>query len=221
MVSVPPLAELERLLAEHAPLQPAPLCAELLVHRARSLVSVWEAAEALAGTALPSPFWAYPWPGGCALARVILDRPDLVRGLAVLDFGAGGGVSCMAALRAGAAAVVANDLDRWALDVAVLTARAQGLALQTMQDDLCGAPELVDDFDVILCSDLAYERSEAPRQRRVLERAVAGGACVLVADAGRTYFDPAGMELLASFDMAVPKDLEGVEWRTARVYRMV
>jgi predicted nicotinamide N-methyase len=139
----------------------------------------------------------------------------------VLDFGAGGGVSCMAALRAGAAAVVANDLDRWALDVAVLTARAQGLALQTMQDDLCGAPELVDDFDVILCSDLAYERSEAPRQRRVLERAVAGGACVLVADAGRTYFDPAGMELLASFDMAVPKDLEGVEWRTARVYRMV
>lgn len=210
---------LARLLREYAPLRPAPLCPELLVHHAHSLVDVWQAAEALAGATLPAPFWAYPWPGGSALARVILDDPVLVRGRNVIDFGAGGGVSALAAARAGGT-VTANDLDPWAVAVADHAAQAQGLHLQALAEDLCASPGLVDDYDVLLCSDLAYERSEAPRQRQVLERASRNGATVLIADAGRTYFDDAGMRLLATFEMDVPHDLEGVPRRTARVYRL-
>jgi predicted nicotinamide N-methyase len=195
-----------------------PLCPELRAHYASSLVAVWEAAEALAGETLPAPFWAYPWPGGCAVARVLLDRPERVASGRVLDFGAGGGVSCLAALRAGAATVTANDVDPWALQVAKLAAAAQGFVLETLAADLCQAPELVDDYDVVLCSDMAYERSQAPLQRRVLERACRNGATVLVSDAGRSYFDPGGMELLAAFQVDVPHDLEGVTTRTARVF---
>lgn len=217
---MPDAAALLRLLSEHAPLTPAPLCPDLQVFHARSLVSVWEAAEALAGTTLAAPFWAYPWPGGCALARVLLDQPALVAGGAVVDFGAGGGVSCLAAARAGALSVTANDVDPWALQVAQLAAAAQGLPLLALLDDLCATPELVDDYDVVLCSDMAYERSQTPRQRRVLERALRNGATVIVADAGRTYFDAGGMTLLATYEVAVPQDLEGVQRRTARVYRM-
>lgn len=217
---MPDAAALALLLSEHAPLVPAPLCPELQVFHARSLVSVWEAAEALAGATLPAPFWAYPWPGGCALARVILDTPALVAGASVIDFGAGGGVSCLAAARAGALSVTANDVDPWALQVARLAAGAQALPLQVLSDDLCAAPELVDDYDVILCSDMAYERSETPRQRRVLERGLRNGATVIVADAGRTYFDASGMTLLGAFELDVPQDLEGVPRRTARVFRM-
>ncbi|HSJ26341.1 MAG TPA: methyltransferase domain-containing protein [Longimicrobiales bacterium] len=218
-VPAPPASELSRLLAEHAPLRPAPLCPELQVFHARSLVEVWQAAEAMAGATLPAPFWAYPWPGGSALARLVLDRPELVRGRNVIDFGAGGGVTALAAARAGGT-VTANDVDPWAVAVAGLAAGTQGLQLQPLIDDLCATPQLVDDFDVVLCSDLAYERSETPRQRSVLERALRNGATVLAADAGRTYFDETGMRLLASFDMAVPHDLEGVPRRTARVYLM-
>jgi predicted nicotinamide N-methyase len=210
---------LAALLHEHAPLVPAPLCPELQVFHARSLVGIWEAAEAVAGVTLPAPFWAYPWPGGSALARVILDGPELVRGRTVIDFGAGGGIVSLAAARAGGQ-VTANDVDAWATLVTELAAAAQDLPVATMTDDMCATPQLIDDFDVVLCSDLAYERSETPRQRRVLERAVANRATVLVADAGRTYFDDAGMTLLASFTIAVPQDLEGVAQRTARVYRM-
>jgi predicted nicotinamide N-methyase len=218
--TVPDRAALERLLASHAPLGPAPLCPEILVHNARSLVDVWEAAERLAGDVLPAPFWAYPWPGGSALARVILDEPTLVRGRSVLDFGAGGGVTALAAARAGASAVVANDIDPWALLVVEITAAAQMLEVATMNEDLCATPALADDFDVLLCSDLAYERSETPRQRAVLRRAVRQRATVLVADAGRAYFDDTGMRQIGSFDVDVPQDLEGVTRRTARVYRM-
>jgi predicted nicotinamide N-methyase len=211
---------LERLLSVHAPLTASQLCPELLVHNARSLVDVWEAAERVAGCVLPAPFWAYPWPGGSALARVLLDSPELVRGRSVVDFGAGGGVASLAAARAGAAEVVANDIDEWALLVVEIAAAAQQLRVQVMSDDLCATPALADDFDVVLCSDLAYERSEAPRQRLVLERAVRQGATVLVADAGRKYFDPAGMRQIGEHEVVVPQDLEGIALRTARVYLM-
>lgn len=217
---VPADTALRRLLDCHAPLTPDPLCPELRVHRASSLVQVWEAAEALAGSTLPAPFWAYPWAGGSALARVLLDQPDLVRGRCVLDFGAGGGIAALAAARAGAERVIANDIDPWALQVACIAAAAQGLHLESLGDDLCDLPALVDDADVLLCSDLAYERSQAPRQRLILQRALRAGATVLVADAGRAYFDPAGMDLLAEFHVDVPSDLEGTQRRTARVYRM-
>ncbi|MBR9989663.1 MAG: methyltransferase, partial [Gemmatimonadetes bacterium] len=167
----PPRAAMERLLAAHAPLAPAPLCPEILAHQAHSLVDIWEAAEGLAGGSLAAPFWAYAWPGGCALARVILDDPALVRGRTVLDFGAGGGVTSLAAAYVGAASITANDIDGWALTTIDIAARGQGLEVTTLLDDICARPALVDGYEVVLCSDLAYERSEAPRQRAVLERA--------------------------------------------------
>src|SRR5690606_3246729 len=146
--------------------------------------------------------------------------PELVRDRAVLDFGAGGGVAALAAAYAGAAVVAANDIDPWALLVTRIAAEAQRLSITTFDSDLCGTPALADDYDVVLCSDLAYERREAPRQRRVLERAIAQGAEVFVADAGRPYFDDSGMTLLATYDVDVPEDLEGRASRVARVYRM-
>lgn len=150
---------------------------------------------------------------------MLLDAPALVHGQRVLDFGTGGGVTAFAAVHAGAGSVTANDIDPWALMVVEIAALAQKLAVSTSGEDICETPALVDDYDVVLCSDLAYERREAPRQRAVLERAAANRATVLVADAGRTYFDEAGLALLAEYEMEVPRDLEGVAVRRARVYR--
>ena len=218
--TAPERAAMERFLRDHAPLTPVALCPEISVHQAHGLMDVWDAAERLAGGTLPSPFWAYAWPAGSALARVVLDDPGHVRGRRVLDFGGGGGVAGLAAAHAGAAAVTVNDIDPWALLAARIAADAQHLPLATLLADLCADASPVDAYDVILCSDLAYERHQAPRQRRVLERARQNGATVLVADAGRTYFDPADMRLLAEYAVAVPADLEGTSMRVARVYEL-
>lgn len=212
---------LRALLDAHAPLGPAPLCPELQVFHAHSLVEVWSAAEQAAGEVLPAPFWAYPWAAGTAIARVLLDGPGQVLGRSVLDFGAGGGISSLAAARAGAGRVVANDIDPLALDVVTLAAAAHGLVVETLFADLTAQPELMDEFDVVLAGDLAYEQQVAAAQLELLRRAAARGALVLAGNAGRAWFDPAGMELIAEYVVPVPLDLEGVAERVARVYRVL
>jgi predicted nicotinamide N-methyase len=222
VLDIPPpsRAKLAPLLARYAPLRCVPLCPELRAHSAHSLIEIWEAAERLSERPLPAPFWAYPWAAGCALARVLLDRPELAHGKRVLDFGAGGGVAAIAAARAGAARVVANDIDATALLVCRMAARAQGVRIDTLHADVCAEPARAEEFELVVCSDLHYERHETPRQKRVLAGARRAGAEVIVADAGRTYFDSGGMELLAEFVVPVPADLEGEELRCARVFRL-
>lgn len=174
----------------------------------------------MVGGEAPPPFWAYPWPGGMALARVVLDRAAEIRGRRVLDIGTGGGIAALAAARAGAAEVTANDLDPWALATVRLAAERQDLAVTPLLGDLTAEPAAVDGHDVVLCGDLHYERSVAPRLRALLDLAARRGALVLAADAGRAYFDSTGMTLLAEYRLTVPRDLEGVEEREARVYRV-
>lgn len=213
-------ASLEDLLDRYAPFTPAPLCPELRVFQAPSLTEVWEAADRLAGTVTPSPFWAYAWPAGAALAREILDRPEHVRGRRVLDVGCGGGVTALAAATTDAAEVVANDIDPRALETTTLAARRQGLDIVTLPGDLTRTPDVVAAFDVVLCADMAYERSPAAALAALARHARSAGARVLVADAGRKYFDAVDTELLAEHHVDVPEDLEGVERRLARVYRL-
>ena len=215
--AVPDDAALIGLLDRHAPFRSIPLLPEISVFYGQSLVETWEAAEKLAGRILPAPFWAYPWAGGVALARVILDHSQWFREKRVLDFGCGGGVAGIAAARAGATHVIANDVDGWALSVARIAAERQGLRVTPSLEDFTETMNLPD-ADILLCSDLAYEKQPAPQQRAVLERARAAGMRVLVADAGRTYFDDRNLKLLGQFEIDVPRDLEGVDRRVARVF---
>ena len=218
--TLPNPAALTELLDRCTNFEPPPLVPEIRVFQARSLVEVWEAAEAVAGSTVPSPFWAYAWPAGIALARVLLDQPAIARGRRVLDFGAGGGIASLAASRAGAVLVTANDVDPWASAVTRLAAGRQRLHVVTHTGDLTSDTTVVDRHDLVLASDLSYERAAAPRQRALLDHARARGCDVLIADAGRTYFDDSGLQLIASYDIAVPQDLEGVTSRRARVFRM-
>jgi predicted nicotinamide N-methyase len=214
----PDEAALENLLDQYAPLTPLPNCPGIATFTARSLVEVWEAAERLAGGVLPAPFWAYPWAGGQALARVLTDRAEWVRDRRVIDFGAGGGVASIAAALAGASSVVANDIDSWALATTGIAARRQGIHVDTLLADFTESPTFVESYDVLLCSELAYERSTAGAQRAVIEHARRRGLHVLLADAGRTYFDAGEATEIACFEIVVPRDLEGKETRVARVF---
>ncbi|MDB4974072.1 MAG: type 12 methyltransferase [Myxococcaceae bacterium] len=115
-----------------------------------------------------APYWAFCWGSGQALARYVLDHPELVTGLDVVDFGAGCGVAAIAALRAGARSAVAVDIDAHALEACQRNAALNQVQLTT-------ARELPERYDVLLASDVLYElgnrdflRAEASRGRRII-----------------------------------------------------
>jgi predicted nicotinamide N-methyase len=74
----------------HTRLQPPPHTPELALHLADEITPIWRMTEeALEEIGLPPPFWAFAWAGGQALARYILDAPETVAGLRVVDFARG------------------------------------------------------------------------------------------------------------------------------------
>src|SRR2546425_7729629 len=101
---------------------------EISLHVAEQSVPIWQKTEQeLDAMGLPPPFWAFAWAGGQALARYVLDHPDLVRGRSVLDLATGSGLVAIAAARAGAATVTATDIDGLALAAFDLNAEANGV----------------------------------------------------------------------------------------------
>src|ERR687897_301450 len=82
------------------------------------------------------PYWAYRWAGGTVLARYILDRPETVGGRRVLDLGTGSGIVGIAAAKAGASAVIAADIDPYAIAAAGLNSLMNGVAMTAIAADL-------------------------------------------------------------------------------------
>src|SRR5215813_1000051 len=110
------------------------LVPEIRLYLATEVTPIWLATEeTLARSGLPPPFWAFAWAGGQALARYLLDHPDEVAGRSVLDFGAGSGLVAIAAAKAGAAMVLAVEIDYFAAAAITANATLNGvdIALET------------------------------------------------------------------------------------------
>src|SRR6267142_5786296 len=100
-----------------------PLVPEIRLYLASEITPIWQATEeTLARGAVPPPFWAFAWAGGQGLARYLLDHPELVAGREVLDIGSGSGIVAIAAAKAGAARVVAAEIDHFAAAAIALNA---------------------------------------------------------------------------------------------------
>ncbi|SDE58668.1 Predicted nicotinamide N-methyase [Blastococcus fimeti] len=157
---------------------------QLLV--ADDVVALWEAMAVEQGrTAQEPPFWAAAWPGGQALARYVLDHPELVAGRTVLDLGAGSGLVSVAAVLAGATHVVASEVDPFGLAAIPENAALNGVSgIEPVGDLLGEAPPPV---DVVLAGDVCYDRIMTERVLPFLAAARAAGAEVLVGDPGRPY----------------------------------
>ncbi|WP_245479594.1 class I SAM-dependent methyltransferase, partial [Hansschlegelia zhihuaiae] len=166
--------------------RPVPLAPEISLQVADEAVPLWSRTEEeLERAGLPPPFWAFAWAGGQALARHLLDDPETVRARRVLDVGSGSGLVAIAAMKAGAASVLAVDVDPFAVAAIGVNAAANGVAVSVLGDDLIGGPRLP--VDLVTVGDLFYERDVAARLLAWLDFYLADGVPVLVGDPGRTY----------------------------------
>ncbi len=104
--------------------------------------------------ALDEPsYWMFCWASGLAQARRVLRQPELVRGKTVLDFGTGSGIVAIAAARAGAAEVLACDIDPVSLEATAANAALNGVSV-TCVDDFYRVDRPV---DVLFAADVLYD----------------------------------------------------------------
>ena len=213
------MRDAETFLRANTAVASAPLVPEIPLHLATEITPIWQATEAwLEREGVAPPFWAFAWPGSVAVARLILDRPALVRGLRVLDFAAGCGLAAIAAARAGAASVEAAEIDPLAVAAIRLNASLNGAAVSALAEDVVGAPCR---WDRVIAGDVCYE---APMARRVLpwlRGLAAAGAEVWLADPGRAYVPSGGLETLARVSVPVTRELEDRDVREVTVFRLL
>jgi predicted nicotinamide N-methyase len=196
-----------------------PLVPEIMLHLASEVVPLWQMTEReLEETGLPPPYWAFAWAGGQALARYVLDNPDLVRGKAVLDFGSGSGLVSIAAMKAGAAFARAADIDAFAQAAIALNAAANNVAVTVTGDDLIGTDPKA---DILLIGDMCYEQPLAGRIEAWLRGLAAQGKTVLLGDPGRSYFPKSGTALITRYRVMVTRELEDREIRETGVHRLL
>jgi len=206
----------EQFITTNAALIAPPLVPEIKLYLATEVVPLWRATEEeLEKNGVPPPYWAFAWAGGQALARYIMDKPDIVRGKRVLDIGAGSGLVGIAAGKSGAAHVLAADIDAHAIAAIKLNAAANAITIAVIQDDLIGRPG---DWDIILVGDLFYER---PLAERLLAWLGPMTIPALLGDPGRNYFPRQGVEKLAAYSVQTTRDLEDREIRETGVYRLL
>ena len=204
---------------ENTRLQAPPLTPEIVLHLASESMPIWlKTEEELGEMNVPPPYWAFAWAGGQALARFVLDNPQLATGKTVIDVGAGSGIVAIAAARAGARTVQAFDLDHLAVAAIRLNADANKVSLAVSSQDILAGP--APGCELLLVGDLFYERELASRVFSLIETAAARGADVLVGDPRRSYFPVERFEQVAAYEVPVTRELEDAEIKRTAVWRL-
>ncbi len=157
--------------------------------------------EDLSQQGIPEPFWGFAWSGGQALARYVLDHPELVRGKDIVDFGAGGGIVSLAAEIAGARSVVATEIDDWAIECYRLNRPLGDIRLE----DWIGRP--LTPGSVLLCGDMSYGRDLVDRLIPWFSSLV--DVRILIGDASRGFVDSRDFLELATYQAPADYDADG------------
>ena len=194
-----------------------PHAPEVRLHLATEAHELWlKTEEELQEIGLPPPFWAFAWAGGQGLARYILDHPEVVRGRQVVDFASGSGLVAIAAMKAGAASVLAADIDPWAETAVRLNADLNGVTLSYTGEDVTGRDL---NADVYLAGDVFYDKAFADQLKPWFSDLAAKGVTVIVGDPGRAYCPREMMTALATYEVPVTRALEDSEVKRTTVWR--
>ncbi|CAN7645685.1 class I SAM-dependent methyltransferase [Rhizobium sp. LjRoot254] len=209
----------EAFILENTCVMSPPHVPEIRLHLADEAHDLWlKTEDELEEIGLPPPFWAFAWAGGQGLARYVLDHPETVRGKHVVDFASGSGLVAIAAIQAGAASVVAADIDPWTESAVKLNSRLNNVELAFKNSNLIGTSL---DADVLLAGDVFYDVGFANALVPWFMTLAQTGTTVTVGDPGRSYCPRHLMEPLATYEVPVTRALEDAEVKKTTVWRFV
>jgi len=197
-----------------------PLVPEISLYLATEITPIWQATEdILARDGLPPPYWAFAWAGGQALARFLLDHPERAAGRSVLDFGAGSGLVAIAAAKAGAASVLACEIDHFAAAAIAANTALNDVAIAVTTSDVL---DMVDPrWEVVTAGDVCYERPMADRVTAWLRVLAGHGSLVLLGDPGRAYLPSKGLVERAHYIVPTSREIEDRDTRDGIVWEVL
>jgi len=213
------IADRTAFIRAHTRLLPVPHAPEISLYVADEATALWQKTEdELHEVGLDPPFWAFAWSGGQALARYVLDTPAAVKGRFVLDFASGSGLVAIAAARAGAATIIAADIDPFAACAIRLNAEANGVSerIGVVLDDIVGSD---DGWETVLAGDICYQKDVAARVTAWLCQLSRRGASVLIGDPGRSYLPRAELIEIATYEVPTTRALEDADIKRSSVWR--
>lgn len=151
------------------------------IQAARDHASLMEAVETYAAF----PFGLLIWESAQALAAALVADPSIVAGKTILEVGAGVGFPGIVARSLGAAAVRQTDNLTQALTLCQVNAAENGV--DGIELAVANWDAWTDDrkYDLIIGSDVIYERTAHAPLAAILDRNLAPGGRALIADPGR------------------------------------
>lgn len=203
----------------HTQLRLVPDLSQLRLHLADDVLPLWHAVQIETDDPDAAlPYWAFAWAGGLAIARYLGDHPEAAAGRRVFDLASGSGLCAIASMQAGASEATGADIDPFAVAAIEVNARANGRRVAAVRRDVLD--EEPPDVDLILAGDCWYDVHLAERLLPWLRRARDSEIDVLIGDPGRRYLPTDELVELASYEVQTTTELEDLERKQGRVYRM-
>jgi predicted nicotinamide N-methyase len=143
------------------------------------------------------PYGCLIWDSSIALARHIAEQPQLVRGVRVLELGAGTGLAGLVAAACDARVCQTDHLGE-ALSLAAFNARQNGIAAPKSLLADWRDWQHAELYDVIIGADILYSLEAAPYLVPILTRNLAPSGRVILADPSR----PQALDLIARLEDA-------------------
>jgi predicted nicotinamide N-methyase len=137
----------------------------------------------------------------------------------VLDFGAGSGVVAIAAAKAGAAGVLAAEIDHFAAAAIAMNAALNDVAVRVTTADVIDTAD--PRWEVVTAGDVCYEQPMAARVARWLAALAGDGCLVLLGDPGRAYLPASGLRERARYLVPTTRELEDREIRDGVVWQVL
>jgi predicted nicotinamide N-methyase len=203
----------------HTHLRPVPGLEEIRLHLADEVLPLCNAVQIETGDPDAAlPYWAFAWAGGLAICRYLREHPEAAAGRRVFDIASGSGLCAIASMHADATQATSADIDSFAAAAIELNARANRRRVTVVRGDVLA--EEPPDADLVLAGDVFYDAGLAGRMLPWLRRVRDRGIDVLIGDPGRRYLPVDELVEVASYEVRTTTELEDLDRKVGRVYRM-
>ena len=135
------------------------------------------------------PYWAELWPSAVGLAIHLIKHPSLIAGRTVLEIGGGLGLPGLVAASLGGA-VTATDYLQDAVDFARRNAAINNISNIHFKTLDWRKAEGHERFDILLASDVAYERSQFDHLEMAFKHLVKPNGLILLSEPNRYIAEP-------------------------------